>query len=147
MKHRKEFLLDESTICYIEQYKDEHHTSSLAGAVAGIVEDHRHKNDVPAAKYLVDELSGQVAEKLNDALTRIRLGSNNAGRNSEIILLLLNSLLSYSPYNSLIAKDTPQLAAAKKIVKERIAYYRQKKLSKNGLTQSDVTILIDDILL
>ena len=128
MKRRKEFLLDESTIRYMEQYKDERHIGSLAGAFAGIVEDHRHKNDVPATKYLVDELSSQVVEKLSDVLTRIRLGTNNSDRNSEIILLLLNTLLSYSSYNSLIEKDTPQLAAARKIVKDRIAYYRQRRL-------------------
>lgn len=148
MKHRKEFLLDESTISYLKKYQDEKHLSSLAAALAGIVDDHRHKNDISATKVLVNSLAKQVAEELKDPLTRIRLGSNNADRNSEIILLLLNTLLSYSGFKSLLEKDTPQLAEARKIVKERISNYRQKKLNKKDEgTQSDQTVLDDQIFL
>ncbi len=130
MKHRKEFLLDESTISYLQKYQDEKHLSSLAAALAGIVDDHKHKNDITATKLLVNSLAKQVAEELKDPLTRIRLGSNNADRNSEVILLLINTLLSYSGFKSLLEKDTPQLAEARRIVKERIANYRQRKIDK-----------------
>lgn len=130
MKKRKEFLLDESTLKYLQNYKDEKHLSSLAAALAGVVDDHKHKNDISATKLLVESLAKQVAEELKDSLTRIRLGSNNADRNSEVILLLLNTLLSYSGYKSLMEKETPQLAEAKQIVKDRIATFRQKKLDK-----------------
>jgi hypothetical protein len=128
MKRRKEFYLDESTISYLEQYKDERHCRSLAAALAGVVDEHSHRNDISPTKILINELSTQITDKMKDTLTRIRLGTNNADRNSEVILLLLNTLLSYSPYNSLIEKDTPQLTQARKAVKDRIAHYRQKKL-------------------
>ena len=147
MKHRKEFLLDESTISYLQKYQDEKHLSSLAAALAGIVDDHKHKNDIAATKLLVNSLAKQVAEELKDPLTRIRLGSNNADRNSEVILLLLNTLLSYSGFKSLLEKDTPQLAEARKIIKERISNYRQKKLNKEESTQPDQTILDDQVFL
>ncbi|WP_283606918.1 MULTISPECIES: hypothetical protein [Faecalispora] len=130
MKKRKEFLLDESTLEYLQRYRDEKHLPSLAAALAGVVDDHKHKNDVPATRVLVESLAKQVAEELKDPLTRIRLGSNNADRNSEVILLLLNSLLSYSGFKTLIDKETPQLTQARQTVKDRIANFRQKKLDK-----------------
>lgn len=130
MKRRKEFLLDECTLEYLQRYRDEKHLPSLAAALAGVVDDHKHKNDVSATKVLVESLAKQVAEELKDTLTRIRLGSNNADRNSEVILLLLNSLLAYSGFNNLIEKEMPQLTQARQTVKDRIANFRQKRLDK-----------------
>jgi hemerythrin-like domain-containing protein len=144
MKHRKEFLLDESIIDYLEAYKDENHSSSGAAALTAIIEEHKHRNDISATKVLVDALAKQVAEELKDTLTRIRLGSNNADRNSEVILLLLNTLLSYSGYKSLIDKDTEQLLKAKQIVKDRIANYRQRKIDKEKPETSPPIFTDDD---
>lgn len=155
MKKRKEFLLDESTLEYLQRYKGEKHLPSLAAALAGVVDDHKHKNDVSATRVLVESLAKQVAEELKDSLTRIRLGSNNADRNSEVILLLLNSLLSYSGFKTLIDKETPQLTQARQTVKDRIANFRQKKLDKavekNRVqvesSLDEATLSEDDILL
>lgn len=132
MKQRKEFLLDESVIKYLQQVQEKNDLPSLAAALTKVIREHEHRNDVPATKVLVDALSKGVAEELKDTLTRIRLGTNNADRNSDVILLLLNTLLSYSNYKSLIAKDTPQLTEAKQIVKDRISHYRQKRLADSS---------------
>lgn len=146
MKHRKEFLLDESTISYLQQYKDEKHSPTLAAALAGIIDDHKHKNDIPATKVLVDSLAKQVAEELKDTLTRIRLGSNNADRNSEVILLLLNSMISYTGFKSLIEKDTPQLTQAKQTIRDRIKNYRQRKLDKSNSSLSQQNPIMENLL-
>jgi hypothetical protein len=137
MKHRKEFLLDGSTITSLEKYRDENHLPTLTAALSEIVDRFTHRNDIPATELIVHELAKQVAHELKDALsdtlTRIRLGTNNADRNSDIIILLLNTLLGYQQYTSLIKDDTPQLAEAKKIEKERIAEFRQRKLNRAGV--------------
>jgi len=146
MKHRKEFLLDESTISYLQQYKDEKHLPTLAAALTGIIDDHEHKNDISATKILVDSLATQVAEELKDTLTRIRLGSNNADRNSEVILLLLNSMISYTGFKSLIEKDTPQLTQAKQTIRDRIKNYRQRKLDKSDSSLSQQNSAMENVL-
>ena len=125
-------MLDESVIKYLQQVQEKNDLPSLAAALTKVIREHEHRNDVPATKVLVDALSKGVAEELKDTLTRIRLGTNNADRNSDVILLLLNTLLSYSNYKSLIAKDTPQLTEAKQIVKDRISHYRQKRLADSS---------------
>lgn len=128
MKLRKNFYLDTSTIEYVEKFQDEHHISTFTAALTEIIEEHKHRNDISATKVLIDELSKGVAKELSAPLTRIRLGVNNADRNSDVIVLLLNTLLGYSPYKTFFADDTEQLKQAKQIVKDRIANYRQKKL-------------------
>lgn len=137
MKQRKEFLLDPSVIEYLEKVKSENDSSSLAAALTKVIRDHEHRNDVPATKVLVDALSKGVAEELKDTLTRIRLGTNNADRNSDIILMLLNTLLSYSSYKSLIVKDTPQLVEARQVMKDRIASYKQRKDNRPASSQEN----------
>jgi len=146
MKKQKNFLLDESTISYIEKYRDENHLLSGTAALVQIIEDHKHKNDVSATKVLVDSLAKQVADELKDTLTRIRLGSNNADRNSEVILLLLNSMISYTGFKSLIEKDTPQLAQAKQTIRDRIKNYRQRKLDKPDSSQSQENPVKENLL-
>lgn len=151
MKHRKDFYLDDSTISYINKFQDENHFSTFTAALSEIVEEHQHRNDVSATKVLVEELAKQVAKELADPLTRLRLGVNNSDRNSDVILMLLNTLLSYSPYKSLVTEETPQLVRAKAIEKERIATFRQKKLNlptkrEKNSTAQEFTIPEDDLI-
>ena len=130
MKRRKEFLLNESTINVLKQYQDERHLQTMTEALSEIVDEHKHRNDIDTTEIVVKEIAKQVAEKLSNALTRIRLGTNNADRNSDIILMLLNTLLSYQPLSTLITEETPQFTKARQIEKDRIAHFRQKKIDK-----------------
>mgnify|MGYP001001358533 CR=1 FL=1 len=153
MKKRKEFLLDESTISVLEQYQNAHHLKSMAKALAEIIDGYKHRNETD---IVVEEIAKQVAAELSDTLTRIRLGANNADRNSDIIVMLLNTMLSYQPLETLITEETPQLAKARQIEKDRIAYFRQKKLdhekkgsgkSAGKKTESDPLLTDDDLTL
>ncbi|HCM24658.1 MAG TPA: hypothetical protein DHW78_10105 [Ruminococcaceae bacterium] len=130
MKRRKEFLLNESTINVLKQYQDERHLQTMTEALSEIVDEHKHRNDIDTTEIVVKEIAKQVAEKLSNALTRIRLGTNNADRNSDIIIMLLNTMLSYQQLSTLITEDTPQLAKARQIEKDRITHFRQKKLDR-----------------
>lgn len=137
MKHQKNFRLDDATLTYIQNFRINKHLANDTAALMQILEEHQHRNDIPATKVLVDALSKGVAEELKDTLTRIRLGTNNADRNSDIILMLLNTLLSYSSYKSLIVKDTPQLVEARQIMKDRIASYKQRKDNRPASSQEN----------
>ena len=131
MKHRKEFLLDESTIAYLDKYKDEKHCQSLTAALTGIVNEHRHRNNIDTTAVVIQQIAEKVTDLLSDKLTRLRLGVNNADRNSDIIIMLINSLIAYQKFTSLVTDDTPQLAKAKEIEKARIANFRQRKLERS----------------
>lgn len=157
MKHRKNFYLDDSTIAYVEKFQDENNLSTFTAALAEIIQEHQHRNDVQASRVFVEELAKQVAQELNPVLTRIRLGTNGADRNSDIILLMLNTLMSYQQYSTFVPNDTPQLAQAKALEKERIAAFRQKKLDEkkrkaekersDKLPEPDELIIPEDDLL
>lgn len=153
MKHRKNFYLDDSTIAYVGKFQDDNHLATFTAALTEIVQEHQHRNDISASKVLVEELSKQVAKELENPLTRIRLGVNNADRNSDIILMLVNTLLSYSSYKTLVTEETPQLIRAKEIEKERISNFRQKKLNApppkekgEENVSSEFTIPEDDLI-
>ena len=130
MKKRKEFLLDESTIAVLERYQETHKLRTLTEALTKIIDEYKHRNDIDTTDIVIKEIAKQVAEELSDTLTRIRLGANNADRNSDIILMLLNTLLSYQPLSTLITEETPQFTKARQIEKDRITHFRQKKLDK-----------------
>jgi signal transduction histidine kinase len=128
MKHRKNFYLEDAAIAYVKQIQKENHLPFFTAALSQIIRKHQHRKDIPAAEFFVKELAKQIAEELKTPLTRIRLGVNNANRNSDILLLFVNTLLAYSPYQTLFVDDTHSLAKARQIEKDRIANFLQKKL-------------------
>ncbi len=154
MKKRKEFLLNESTINILKQYQDERHLRTMTEALTEIVDEHRHRNDIDTTGIVIKEIAKQVAGELSDVLTRIRLGANNADRNSDIIIMLLNTMLGYQPLSTLITEETPQLIKARQIEKDRIANFRQRKLDRErkdkeekDLSYQETTIPEDDLIL
>ncbi|HEX3018089.1 MAG TPA: hypothetical protein VHP31_09605 [Caproicibacter sp.] len=128
MRKRKNFYFEESSLEYIEKYRSEHHLPNFTAALTEIIEDHKHRNDIPATKILIEGIAKQVADELSDTLTRIRLGANNADRNSDIIIMLLNTLIASQGFGTFFEDDTPQLVRAREKEKERIATFRQKRL-------------------
>ncbi|WBY63689.1 hypothetical protein [Thermocaproicibacter melissae] len=147
MKQRKEFLLDKSTIAYLEKYRDEHHLQTMTAALTKIIDEHRHRNDIDTTEIIIQHIAKRVGELLDDKLTRIRLGVNNADRNSDIIIMLLNTLLGYQELTSLITEDTPQLKRAKEIEKERIENFREKKLDRETKKANKTPEIIPDELI
>lgn len=151
MKHRKEFLLDESTLAYLEKYRDEKHCKTMTAALAGIVDDYRHRNNIDTTAVVIQQIAEKVTELLSDKLTRLRLGINNADRNSDIIVMLLNTLLGYQELSTLLTEDTPQLQKAKEIEKERIKNFRERKLDREAKKKERSAIMqpnfIDDDLI
>ncbi|HCM24738.1 MAG TPA: hypothetical protein DHW78_10505 [Ruminococcaceae bacterium] len=152
MKKRKNLYYDESTIDYIEKYRDEKHLPTFSAALAAIVDEHKHRNEIDATAAVIKEIAKQTAKELSDTLTRIRLGANNADRNSDIIIMLLNTLLGYQQLSTLLTDDTPQLAKAREIEKERIKNFRQKKLDreakrKGRLAEKQPAVVDDDLIL
>lgn len=141
MKIRKHFLMEEPVIDYLETFRSKNFLKTQTEALTKIIHEHQEKRDSEFSKMLVECLSAEITEKLLSAfeseykfrntLTRIRLGTNNADRNSEVILLLLNTLMYYSEREALFEDDSIQLEEAKRIVKERIANFKARSAEKN----------------
>ena len=123
----------------------------MTAALTDLVDDHRHRNDIDTTAVVIQQIAEKVTELLSDKLTRLRLGVNNADRNSDIIVMLLNTLLAYQELSSLITEDTPQLQRAKEIEKERIKNFREKKLDREAKKKERpaevLPIIIDDDLI
>ena len=130
MKRRKNLYYSQDTIDYVEKYQSEHHLKNFTSAVEAIIDEYKHRNDIDTTDIVIKEIAKQIAGELSDALTRIRLGANNADRNSDIIIMLLNTMLAYQPLSTLITEETPQLIKARQIEKDRIANFRQKKIDR-----------------
>lgn len=158
MKKRKNLYYSQDTIDYVERYQIEHHLESFTSAVESIIGENRNRSKIDTTPVVIHEIAKQIAAELADTLTRIRLGANNADRNSDIILMLLNTLLSYQPLETLITEETPQLAKARQVEKDRIAHFRQKKLDrekkrplhtneKKQKTEPEMILSDDDVIL
>ena len=132
MKRKKTLYLDDTTIDYIKKFSDDVHAPSFSAALATVVDEYKHRDDIDATDYVIKKIAAEVVEMLNNKLTRIRLGVNNADRNSDIIIMLLNTLLGYQEYDTLLTDDTPQLEKAKAIEKEKISSFRQKKIDREA---------------
>lgn len=147
MKSRHEFLLDESTLEYLEKYKEEHHMRTLVAAFTDIIEKRKHRNDIPATKILMEGIAKQVAAELSDTLTRIRLGTNNADRNSDIIVMLLNTLIASQGFGTFFEDDTPQLVKAREKEKERIAHFQQRRLDRKSTNKKESNPNTEEIII
>ena len=66
--------------------------------------------------------------------------------------MLLNTLLGYQELSTLLTEDSPQLKRAKKIEKERIKNFRERKLDREAKKKerpaaAQPTFIYDDLIL
>lgn len=127
--------LNQQDIDYLLQIKHENNLSSMTRAFEFVLREHRaqHLNQNETIANLVIE---KFDSKYGNALTRIRLASNTADKNIQIIMEVLNSLF-YSSYENIkfIPTDiiTSQLIKdATEKVGKRIAYFKQLKNNKSN---------------
>lgn len=79
-------------------------------------------------------VSQSVSEDLSKVLTRIRLGTNTADVNSQIIIELLNAIVyqfDIAPMTTQMS-ETTAVTVSRQQIKDKIAAYKQKKDNKPG---------------
>lgn len=90
-----------------------------------IIEQYRENNN----PNLCAQVADAVEDRLYKTLTRIRLGSNGADRNTQVLLEIVNTYLKlrYPDMQYLPMDKYPHLivTSAQKQVKEKIANYKQ----------------------
>lgn len=127
--------LSQNDIDYIMQIKNENSLNSMTKAFEFILREHQaqHLKQNEAIANLVME---KFESKYGNVLTRIRLASNSADKNIQIIMEILNSLF-YSTFENI--KFVPTDIITSQIIKEstekinkKIAYFKQLKNNKES---------------
>ena len=133
MRKDKHYKLNEDTIKIIEKFAEKNTRGNATEALEKIVTEYANKDNVKIEDSFIQMLSLSLLEKMKPDLTRIRLGSNGADKNTQIILELINGLYNHLGITSLVSTEDfkmPPIEKAETVVKNRIAYYRSLKLGK-----------------
>ncbi|PRD03993.1 hypothetical protein CQ058_30775 [Bacillus sp. MYb56] len=139
---RRQVTMDQETEDYINDYMEEHGIRYTGEAMGRICKEHEAaKNTEWSLNYITEVVSKNLHDVLKSELTKIRLGSNSADRNTQVLIELLNGYFFLEGVDSIITTDKQEMESvkmAKKSVEERISHARQKRLdheaSKNNVT-------------
>ena len=130
-KKLTQFRLNDETLTYIDDYAKKINLTKTA-TLEKIISDHRSLEPDASNIKLASDITTGVLEGLSKILTRIRLGVNNADRNSDVIIELLNSLFIFDniPFISTDISQADAVVGAMDLIKERIARLRQINITK-----------------
>lgn len=128
------YRLSSETAQYIKTFAEERKISQ-SKALEKIIEQNK-KEKTNVINQIADAVIKSFEEKYGNILTRIRLGTNVADRNSQILIEILNTLLlenSIDDYHSTDKIKSVVLSDAEQNVKDRIKANatRAKELSAN----------------
>ncbi|MGG3801195.1 hypothetical protein [Metabacillus fastidiosus] len=131
-KVRMKLSIDENVNQYIKEYMEEHHIKFVGEAVSQICKEHKeNKENEWSIKYISEVVSNSMKEAFKEELNKIRLGANNADRNTQILIELMNGIYFFQNYENLITTSVQEMEAiktAKNEVQDRITHQRQKKI-------------------
>ncbi|MFP3845789.1 hypothetical protein [Priestia filamentosa] len=133
-KQRRMISLDEATDQYIQAYMEEHHFRFPGEAIEDICRKYRDEKEKEwSLQYISEVVSQNLHEVLKKELTKIRLGTNAADKNSQILIELLNGIFfnkselgtGFIPTS---VQEVEPIRIAKEEVEKRIAHQRQKRI-------------------
>ncbi|EOO25568.1 hypothetical protein IIU_06113 [Bacillus cereus VD133] len=129
---RRQVTMDQATEDYIKDYMEEYGIRYTGEAMGRICKEHEAaKSTEWSLNYVTEVVSKNLHDVLKSELTKIRLGSNSADRNTQILIELLNGYFFLEDVDSIITTDKQEMESvkmAKKTVEERISHLRQKRL-------------------
>ncbi len=129
MSTQNNFRLTKFEIDYINDYAKSHKCNKT-NALKKIIQEHSQASVNDATSFLIKEIADGVCENLSKLLTRTRLGINNADKNSQIIIELLNGVYANNPNYVFIERKQEATIQAEEVVKKRIEHFRVKKLDR-----------------
>lgn len=112
----------------ILEVKESQMLRSTSATIDYIIRDYAKRRE------LTDSISEKVTEDLSKMLTRIRLGTNTADINSQIIIELLNAIIFKMGVEPMTTgfQETPALTVSRDYIKSNIAKYKQNKDQKTN---------------
>ncbi|NEW00591.1 hypothetical protein GYH73_001790 [Bacillus megaterium] len=131
-KYRHKVTVDEETEAYIQEYMKEHKFRFASEAIIDICEKYRKIQEQEwSLKYISEVVSNSLHDVIKEELTRIRLGTNSADKNTQILIEYMNGLFFHHGFDGLMTTELQELDStkvAKETVEKRIAHQRQKKV-------------------
>ncbi|SFD59782.1 hypothetical protein [Bacillus sp. UNCCL81] len=137
-EEKKQFRvsLNEDAMDYIEEIKREQNIGFNGDAVAFLIKDHQRLRREQwslnhISKSVMTILTDSINQNIREELKRVRLGTNNTDRNTQILIELFNGLIYHQDIPDIITTEDIKMAAiktAENIVQERIENKRQRKI-------------------
>lgn len=140
----KRFYISEQNIKYVQDYKNLKETGDDSTALRLILNEHREmKNHLFDLNYIAVALKNElikdfrdvISEALLEEIRRVRLGTNNTDRNTQVLIELVTSWMVQSNIEAIMSTDKLKpdfLKFAESVVATRITHKKQKKDAKNN---------------
>ncbi|MGM9988797.1 MAG: hypothetical protein ACI35O_16445 [Bacillaceae bacterium] len=141
--------LNEETLQYLSDFAEDYGLPYTSLALEQIVREHKQ---FVKQNWNLQYVSEAVAEKVSrsvqvsikhnvsNELNKIRLGTNNADRNSQILIELVQAHMEMDNVKNIMTTDMYKpdfLEQAEKVVHERIIHQKQKKDAKQKEKEGD----------
>lgn len=119
---------------YLEDYQLVNEYSNIGETLDAILEEHKElsKNNW-SLQYVAHTVAELVNTRLSTELNRIRLGTNNTDRNSQILIELVQGMMQNNNMEHIITTSDYKpafMSEAEGLVQERITNLKQRKDSK-----------------
>ncbi|MBG9616785.1 hypothetical protein [Bacillus cereus] len=145
------FTIDEETDNYFRAYMEEHQIRYNGVALAKMCRDHEQaKQQEWSLWYITEVVTKHLHEVLKEELTKIRLGTNNADKNTQMLIEYMNGIYDHEKYQGVCTTDIEETEATqhiRKVVEDRIAHKRQKKIDHQASRgqQQETFIPIEEV--
>ena len=131
-KVRRVLKLEKDTDDYLMVFKEEHKIRYNGVALAQIFKEHKEaKQQEWSLRYITEVVTKHLHEVLKEELTKIRLGTNSADKNTQMLIEFMNGIYEHEQYQGVCTTDIAETEATKhirEVVEEKIAHKRQKKM-------------------
>lgn len=135
VRTKKMVTLSEEDLCFIEKFKNEHGMNS-SQVISFLI---RNYKDTQSEERLAELISDKTMEKFSNLykkkyLDPIRIRTGYIDKNSQILLDLINSIITYFNIDYYSAVDAPAYTTKQSIdnVNERISNLKQIKNNKEN---------------
>lgn len=138
----KRLSLSEANISYIQDYKIRNEIADDSTALRMILKEHKeYKNHLFDLNYISESLKHGIISNVNEVISktlleelrRIRLGTNNTDRNTQILIELIQGWMLLSNIDGITSTDNHKpdfLTFVETVVSARISDKKQKKDEK-----------------
>lgn len=131
MKHQFRARVRNKNFQYLEDYQILNDFGNIGEALDAILEEHKESDRRTwSLQYVAENVASQVNDTLSKELTKIRLGTNNVDRNTQIIIEIVQGLMQNENIEYIITteNDKPSfLTEVEDLIKNRITHQKQKK--------------------
>ena len=131
-KKEKHYMLSQKNIDYIEEVKEKNNLKYNSEALELIIREHRQNSDI-TTEAMIKLIAKEVSDQIKIDVKGIKKASNEADKNTQILLELINGFFVISQYGRLATTDdilAPALTNATEIVEKRIKAKMVKGLDK-----------------